>query len=140
MDKLINIGVACSIAGATAVAIVAVPRVWHPRDHDQVVAFNWPPAALEEPSAAPKANMLATASNDIPLPETSHKVATEKYTLVSEREKSPPAPKPLPPKPIPLPPPPKVEPDRDYCYPGHRVDHGRRWRCVYAHGRHRHRG
>lgn len=34
---------------------------------------------------------------------------------------------------------PVVPVHRDYCYPGHRVDYGRHWRCVYAHQSHRHR-
>lgn len=34
---------------------------------------------------------------------------------------------------------PVVSEHHDYCYPGHRVDYGRHWRCVYARQSHRHR-
>lgn len=126
MDRtLISVAIACSIAGATAISIVAIPLAWHPREAPtQLAVFNWPEEALIEPAAAPKANMLVVvASNDIPLPppEASHKIAVEKYTLLTEKEKSPA-------------PPPKVEhdPKRDYCYPGHRVERRHGWRCVYA--------
>lgn len=152
---LIGVAVACTISGATALAIVAIPLAWHP--HHEVVPFNWPQEALEE-QAAPKANMLVVASaNNIQLPEANHKVVVEKYTLLTEKEKSPSTINPVqdaepsaralesadrratqrtgPNRERTSPDRGQSESERDRCYPGHRVERRHGWRCVYA--RHR---
>lgn len=114
MNPLVNIIAACSIAGLTAAGIALIPLLWHPPREPITAPFNWPEQPLAEPSSPP-ANVLA-AAGDVPIPETTKKVAVQIYRAVSEQPKTEP----------------KAEPARrDYCYPGHKVDYGRHWRCRY---------
>ena len=147
-DKLAVVALASGIAGATALAIAAVPLFWHPQypqandadvadrkpphlraDRLAFVGFRdqWPDRAIEPP-VEPIPNLLPFEPPIfIPPIEEARAVKTLRYTAVTSVPKTPIAPTVEP----------KVErgivlPKPDFCSPGRRVDHGRRWRCVYA--------
>ena len=130
----------CGLAAVTALAIAVVPLVWHPRQRDKLeslMAFaeHWPDRPIEPPVAAnglPVTKMLQAPTLESPRPVKTVKfvpvTVVPKTGLKVDREE---------------PDPPKLEPRRerrDFCFPGRKVEHGRRWRCVYAGGRHRRGG
>ena len=143
MSKLVTVALACGMAAVTALAIAVVPLVWHPREKGELgelMAFAeaWPSRAIEPP-VEPAPNVVEFEPPLLVPPiGFRHPVKTVKFVPITvvpktglkvDRQQ-------------PDDPPPKVEPRerRDYCFPGHKVEHGRRWRCAYAGGRHRRGG
>ena len=131
-ERLVVVALTSGFAAVTALAIPAVPLWWQPREAQRLdegkLAFAgfrdaWPDRAIEPP-IEPIPNLLPFEPPIfIPPIEEARAVKTLRYTAVTSVPKAPIAPTVEP----------KVEPPkRDFCSPGRRVDHGRRWRCVYA--------
>ena len=153
MINLTQLSIATAIAGATAVAVVAIPLYYHtPRREPltQVMAWRWPDELLSPPSQSPN----AIAEIAIPLPPLSEarKVKVERYiaeTIVPKIiDRAPPNSEVVSPKGEGTP----IQ-HRNVCQKdgGYKVEthHGRSWHCVYPratrekeprrHARHRRR-
>lgn len=133
LDKLAAVMLASGIAACTALAIAAVPLFWHPRGDRldaglALVAFRdqWPDRVIEPPVEPIPNAVPFTPPLVLPPVEDARAVKVERIALVVAVPKAGPG--------IILPKEPKAAAPRDFCFPGRRVDHGRRWRCVYARG------
>jgi hypothetical protein len=142
----LNIAIVCGIAGVTALAIVAVPALWHQPPQEasgRSDRWVWPAKALLEPQSPPpilSGNVAIADAAVLPSLTTPKKVTTEKYLAQTAVPKTAPAPLSLPEALKPKQQKPEEEPERrphDVCakYGGHRVTfvrhHHEGWRCVY---------
>jgi len=116
-QRLVNMMIACSITAGVATAIAMVPILWHPYETTE---FVWPRVALEAPHQSTAFTVASSGTIEVAEIVPSLPPPSEVKTVDVLKASS--------------------EPKRyDICSPGHRVDYGRHWRCVYPGGRHRRR-